>query len=66
MRYLVYLPVTAQICVEVESDSESEAKEAAFEVEFNLDVSGDGNTELIDWEIGVANEISVELCEDQE
>jgi hypothetical protein len=48
--YLVTIPCTMAVCVEVEAESEEAAKEAAFEVDFNVELKSQHKAEILDLE----------------
>jgi hypothetical protein len=49
--YLVTIPCTMAVCVEVEAESEEAAKEAAFEVDFNIEIKSEHKAEILDFEV---------------
>jgi hypothetical protein len=48
--YLVTIPCTMAVCVEVEAESKEAAKEAAFEVDFNIEIKSEHKAEILDLE----------------
>ena len=51
-RYTVTIPCTMAVVVSVEADDEEGAKEAAFNVDFNVELKGDpdASPEIIEFE----------------
>jgi hypothetical protein len=46
--YLVTIPCTMAVCVEVEAESKEAAKEAAFKVAFNVEIKSQHKAEILD------------------
>jgi hypothetical protein len=49
--YLVTIPCTMAVCVEVEAENEEAAKEAAFKVDFNVEIKSQHKAEMLDLEV---------------
>ena len=73
-RYNVIMPCTMSILLSVEAENKEAAKNAAFQLDFSIEISGEGEPEILEFEshetvcrgnifCGVLNEIEVEDAE---